>query len=32
MSKVIIDEHHSGMLSAKNENDGVSFTIKLAQN
>ena len=32
MSKVIIDEHHNGMLSAKNENDGVSFTIKLAQN
>lgn len=29
MSKTIIEEHHNGSLSVKNQNNGVSFKIKL---
>jgi len=29
MSKIIIEEHHNGKLTVENEDDGISFTIKI---
>jgi len=29
MSKIIIEEHHKGLLTAKNQNGGVTFSIRL---